>query len=135
LSAFVSSFEGGQSFNETDLSTLGIDLNYDRPLLPMLHSVLSEAPLLGNSSCPIPDWYGAMEAPGSLEVKILVFPEPTLIFLFETGAGTEVQKLASAELIRRGYVFEDDTAQWIAANGNEWDVDAWKEVEAPAARE
>jgi hypothetical protein len=130
LVAFVAAFEDGKSFNETDLATLGIDLNCQRPLLPMLHSVLSDAPLLTYSCHPLPDYYPRACATGLAQDKMAIFSDQTLLFIFETDTKSLLQKAVADELARRGWVFEEETERWISPSGNEWNVNEWKEIEA-----
>ena len=129
LLSFVSSFEEGKSFNETDLASLGLDLQCDKPLLPMLHSVLSDAPLLDKSCLPVPECYTKIETAGEPKEKIGLFTEQTLMFIFATQTRTPLQAQAAEELQKRGYVFDSDSETWRMPNGNEWSVDEWREIE------
>ena len=129
LLSFVSSFEEGKSFNETDLASLGLDLQCDKPLLPMLHSVLSDAPLLDKSCLPVPECYTKIETAGEPKEKIGLFTEQTLMFIFATQTRTPLQAQAAEELQKRGYVFDGDSETWRMPNGNEWSVDEWREIE------
>jgi hypothetical protein len=129
LSAFVSAFEDGKSYNETDLAGLGLDLECEGPLLPMLHSVLSEAPLLTNSCHPIPDYYRECPAVGSVEDKQALLTDQTLMFIFETEVRSKLQRIAAEELTKRGFSFDEETGKWFTRTGNEWSIEEWKEIE------
>jgi hypothetical protein len=126
LLSFVSSFEDGKSFNETDLATLGLDLQYNEPLLPMLHSVLSDAPLLDHSCHPIPEYYKKVKVGESPEEKIGLFSDETLLFIFSAEPQTKIQLAAAEELQKRGFTFDDETGKWITETGKEWNVYLWK---------
>jgi hypothetical protein len=127
MRSFVSGFEERKSFNETDLASLGLDLDYERPLLPLLHSVLSDAPLSSHSKMPIPECY-KVSPPGSPQDKLTSLSGETLIFIFETEARTPLQRLAAEELKRRKYVLDEDTGRWQTPKGGEWNVEEWKET-------
>jgi hypothetical protein len=129
LLSFVSSFEDGKSFNETDLATLGLDLQCDKPLLPMLHSVLSDAPLLNHSCHPIPESYKKVAVSGMPLEKVKLFSDETLMFIFATEAQTRLQSSAADELTRRGLVFDEERGRWQTQSGREWNMDLWKETE------
>ena len=132
LLSFVSSFEEGKSFNETDLASLGLDLQCDKPLLPMLHSVLSEAPLLDKSCLPVPECYTKIENAGEPREKISLFTDQTLMFIFATQTRTPLQAQAAEELQKRGFVFDVENEKWRMPNGNEWSIDEWREIETHA---
>jgi hypothetical protein len=131
LAQFVSQFEEGKSFNETDLGSLGLNLNYSGPFLPMLHSVLSSAPLLTVSCHPIPDYYLKCPSIGSMEDKQSLFTDQTLMFIFHTETGTPFQRMAAEELFRRGFQLDEYTGKWYTKNQNEWSIDEWRELEPP----
>ena len=131
LLSFISSFEETKTFNETDLASLGLDLKCEKPLLPMLHSVLSDAPLLDKSCLPIPECYTKANA-GDPQEKIGVFSDQTLVFIFETQTGTTMQTLAAEELKKRGFSFDSESGKWRIPSGNEWSVDQWREIDVDA---
>lgn len=130
LLSFVSSFEEGKSFNETDLASLGLDLQCDKPLLPMLHSVLSDVPLLDKSCLPVPECYTKIEAAGDPREQIGLFSEQTLMFIFATQTKTPLQAQAAEELQKRGFSYDADSETWHMPNGNEWSVNEWREIES-----
>ncbi|OHT11320.1 hypothetical protein TRFO_19305 [Tritrichomonas foetus] len=129
LLSFVSSFDDEKSYNETDLESLGLDLKYQEPLLPMLHSVLSDAPLLDHSKHPMPECYSKIAPAGKPQEKLSLFSPQTLLFIFYTFPRDPLQIQAAAELTRRQYTFDDDTEEWKDPDGNVWAVDQWKEQE------
>jgi hypothetical protein len=132
LSTFVSQFEDGKSFNDTDIGTLGLDLHCDKPMFPALQSILSDAPL-GERSChPIPDCYRAVVAPVRAQEKTSLFTDQTLLFIFETEPRTAMQLLAADELQRRGFVYDDATEKWRTPRSRVWDAAKWAEVEPQA---
>ncbi|KAK8833843.1 transcriptional regulator [Tritrichomonas musculus] len=127
LLSFVSTFEDEKSFNETDLEVLGLDLKCQEPLLPMLHSVLSDAPLLDHSRHPMPECYSKIQSGKPIE-KISLFSPQTLLFIFYTYPRDPLQVQAAAELIRRNWMF-DEVEGWRDQDGNTWSVDQWRESE------
>jgi CCR4-NOT transcription complex subunit 2 len=135
LLSFVTSFEDGKTFNETDLASLGLDLNYEKPIVPILHSVLSDSPLAGRSWHPIPECYAKVPAPGLPQDKISLFSEQTLMFIFDTEPRSALQNMAANELIKRGFVYDDESERWRTTEGREWSVELWKEVDAQRADE
>jgi hypothetical protein len=132
LASFVARFEDGRSFNETELAGLGLDLRYDRPILPLLHSVLSEAPLAARSWHAVPAAYRAVAPPGPPQDKLALFSEQTLLFIVETEPRTALQALAADELAKRGFAFDDDAERWRTPGRREWDTEHWREADAPA---
>jgi hypothetical protein len=128
--AFVTSFEEAKSFNETDLSSLGLDLKYQEPLLPLLHSVLSDAPLLDHSVLVSPECYSKIPMLGNPQDKLTMFSDETLMYVFYTFAKDLLQGLAADELVKRGWVYIEDTEEWRNANGLVWNVEQWKALEA-----
>lgn len=127
LLSFVSAFEDGKSFNETDLATLGLDLKCQEPLLPMLHSVLSDAPLLEHSCHPTPECYSKILPTGEPQEKISLFTDQTLLFIFYTYTNNPLQIQAADELIKRGITFDEETCEWHPGDGIVWNCDTWKE--------
>jgi hypothetical protein len=130
LASFVSQFEEGKSFNETELSGLGLDLHYDRPILPLLHSVLSEAPLAGHSWHGIPEHYREVAPSRPPQDKVALFSEQTLLFIFETEPRSPLQAMAADELARRGFVFDEEAEKWRTPNRRDWDTERWREAPA-----
>ena len=128
LLSFVSSFEDEKSFNETDLEVLGLDLKCQEPLLPMLHSVLSDAPLLDHSRHPMPECYSKIQA-GNPAEKLSLFTPKTLLFIFYTYPRDPLQIQAAAELIKRQWVFDEENEEWRDQDGNPWSVDQWRELD------
>ncbi|EAY10249.1 hypothetical protein TVAG_046710 [Trichomonas vaginalis G3] len=129
LLSFVTSFKDEKSFNETDLYSLGLNLNKEEPLLPMLHSVLSDAPLLNNSCYPMPKSYAALERSENPIEKINLFSDSILLFIFYTQSQTDMQTAASNELIRRGFQYDEEKCTWSNSEGAEWDINQWKFAE------
>ncbi|KAH0786482.1 NOT2/NOT3/NOT5 domain-containing protein [Histomonas meleagridis] len=129
LNSFVMSFDYGKTFNETDLSTLGLDLKCQEPLLPMLHSVLSDAPLLDHSCYPIPECYAKVSPAGKPEEKISLFSDQTLLFIFYTHPNSELQEKAANKLIKKGYKYSPENEEWTTPDGYQWNLEQWKEVE------
>jgi hypothetical protein len=127
--AFVSSFEESKSFNETDLGTLGLDLKYQEPLLPLLHSVLSDAPLLDHSVLVSPECYSKIPAIGSPQDKFTMFSDETLLYIFYTCVRDALQGLAADELVKRGWCYNDDTEEWRNGGGLVWNVEHWRALE------
>lgn len=129
LLAFAQSANDGKDFNSTDLNNLGLNLSKEEPLLPMLHSVLSDAPLLNNSSYPMPKSYVAIEKAENPADKTGLFSDSILLFIFYTQVGTEAQQSAYTELTKRGYSFDEEKCSWSNTEGAEWDVNQWKFAE------
>lgn len=127
LNSFVSSFEYGKTFNETDLSTLGLDLKCQEPFLPMLHSVLSDAPLLERSCYPIPECYSNISPTGAPEEKMSLFSEQTLLFIFYTNQS--LQEKAANELEKKGYTYSQENEEWRTPEGYKWSVEQWKVID------
>lgn len=127
LNSFVSSFEYGKTFNETDLSTLGLDLKCQEPFLPMLHSVLSDAPLLERSCHPIPECYSNISPTGTPEDKISQFSDQTLLFIFYTNQS--LQEKAANELEKKGYTYSQENEEWKTPEGYKWSVEQWKVID------
>lgn len=127
LLSFVSAFEDTRTFNETDLASLGLDLKCSEPLLPMLHSVLSDAPLLEHSCHPTPECYTKILPTGEPQDKISLFTPQTLFFIFYTYTNNPLQILAADELTKRGYTFDEETCEWHSDPGLVWNCDTWKE--------
>jgi hypothetical protein len=98
-------------------------------MLPMLHSVLSDAPLAGHSFYPIPECYRDVVRPGGAQEKIAIFTDQTLLFIFETEPRTVMQALVAEELEKRGFVYDEDVEKWRTPSGKEWDPGRWKEIE------
>ena len=129
LLSFISSFEDQSTFNETDLTSLGLDLKCQEPLLPLLHSVLSEAPLLDRSRHPIPDCYSKLTQVGKPQEKLSLFSDQTLLFIFYTYPRDQLQIQAANELKNREYVYDAETERWKNHKGCAWSVDQWKELD------
>lgn len=127
--SFVQSFKEERSFNETDLNALGLNLNKEEPLLPMLHSVLSDAPLLNNSCYPMPKSYTAFAKTEDPTESIQMFSAPILLFIFYTQMHTEMQTAASNELMKRGFSYDEEKGSWSNPEGAEWDINQWKFAE------
>lgn len=125
LLSFVSTFEDEKSFNETDLEVLGLDLKCQEPLLPMLHSVLSDAPLLDHSRHPMPECYSKIQC-GKPSDKLSLFTPQTLLFIFYTYPRDPLQTQAATELQRRQWKYDQDTDKWNDQDGNPWSVDQWE---------
>lgn len=128
LLSFVSTFEDEKSFNETDLEVLGLDLKCQEPLLPMLHSVLSDAPLLDHSRHPMPECYSKIQC-GDPSDKLSLFSSQTLLFIFYTYPHDPLQNQAATELQRRQWQFNEETEEWKDQDENVWSVDKWRESE------
>lgn len=129
LLSFVSSFEDEKSFNETDLEGLGLDLKCQEPLLPMLHSVLSNAPLLDHSRYPTPECYSKIQQNDKASDKISLFPPQTLLFIFYTYPRDPLQIQAAQELIDRKWIYDEELEEWRDPDRNVWSVDQWKAIE------
>lgn len=129
LLSFVSTFEDEKSFNETDLEVLGLDLKCQEPLLPMLHSVLSNAPLLDHSKYPTPESYSSVNQPGNPIEKVALFPPATLLFIFYTCPHDPLQVQAAQELLRRQWTYDDENEEWRDPDGNPWSISQWKKTE------
>lgn len=80
LQSFISSFEEEKSSNETDIEVLGLDLKCQEPLLPILHSVLSDAPLHDNSRHPTPESYSKIQLRSKNPAEKLSLFSPKLFF-------------------------------------------------------
>ena len=130
LLSYVSSAKEGKSFNDTDLNSLGIDLNEKEPMLPMLHSVLSDAPLSSHSVYPTPSSYSSLSTNEDPTEKMNLFSIQILFFIFYTQVKTDMQVAAAEELIKRGYSYDEDKGTWSNTDGSEWDVNQWKLIEA-----
>lgn len=130
LLSFITSFEDEKSFNETDLEVLGLDLKCKEPLLPMLHSVLSDAPLLDHSKHPIPECYSKIQlGSGNPAERLSLFSPKTLLFIFYTYPHDPLQIQAASELNKRQWTFDEENEEWIDKNGNHWSVDQWRELD------
>ena len=125
LQAFVSEFQQTTSFNETDLTQLGIDVNSTQPLLPNLQSVMSAIPLGMKSSYQAPQWYKSIPQEPDIKQRISLFGTQTLFFIFY-GCGKKESRLAALELQRRGYTYNSETNEWSSPNGSVWDMSQWK---------
>lgn len=128
LHSFVSTFEEEKSFNETNLEVLGLDLKCHKPLLPMLHSVLSDAPLLDHSQHPMPECYSKIQC-GEPSDKLSLFSSQTLLFIFYTYPCDPLQSQAASELQRRQWQFDEELEEWKDQDGNTWSADKWREFE------
>ena len=128
LLSFISSFEDEKSFNETDLEVLGLDLEYKKPILPMLHSVFSDAPLLDHSKHPMPECYSKIQS-GNPAEKLSLFSSKTLLFIFYTYPHDPLQIQAAAELTKRQWSFDEENEVWNDQDGNPWSVDQWRELD------
>jgi len=130
LLSFVTSFQDSQSYNETDLFSLGLDLKREEPLLPLLHSVLSDAPLLNHSCYNIPESY-PKDPPKVGQLGMMgLYSDQTLLFIFYTKPQNELQTAAAGELNSRGYTYDSERRVWSNKDQSEWDVDQWKFVES-----
>lgn len=132
LLSFVTQFEEDKSFNETDLGDLGLDLKCQEPLLPMLHSILSDAPLLDKSVLPMPDCYRKIPSLEKPQEKMNMFSKETLMFIFYSMPKTPLQAQAAEELVKHGYTFDEEAGVWKTSNGMIWSVEQWKEVPGQA---
>ena len=129
LLSYVTSFKDEKSFNETDLFSLGINMKEKEPMLPMLHSVLSDAPLSSHSVYPTPKSYADLSTNEDPVAKIGLFKDQILFFIFYTQPKTEMQAAAYKELEDRGYSYDEDKGIWLNSDGAEWDVNQWKLIE------
>lgn len=130
LLSFISSFEEEKSFNETALEDLGLDLKCREPLLPMLHSVLSDMPLLDHSRHPIPECYSKIQLGSDNPAKKLsLFSPKTLLFIFYTYPHDPLQIQAATELTKRKWLFDEENEEWIDQNGDHWSVEKWMELD------
>lgn len=125
LQAFISEFEETPSYNETDLTELGIDVSTTQPILPNLQSIFSEIPLGSKSSYKTIEAYNEIKQEPDLKGRISLFTTPTLLFIFYSGKKKETN-LAAAELQRRGCVYNHEKNEWTTQNGSLWDVTNWK---------
>ena len=126
LLSYVAAAKEGKSFNDTDLNSLGIDLNEKEPMLPMLHSVLSDAPLSSHSVYPTPSSYSSLSTNEDPTEKMNLFSDQILFFIFYTQVKSDMQVAAANELIRRAFTYDEDKGTWSNSEGYEWDVNQWK---------
>jgi hypothetical protein len=117
------------------LSSLGLDLQYERPILPFLHSILSEAPLAGRSSHRIPQHFREIVPPGTPQERLARFTAETLLFIFETEPRSGLQAAVADELGKRGYVYDEETERWRTPRGQEWDTGKWVEIQPQGVNE
>lgn len=122
LLSFVSAFKGEKSFNETDLEALGLDLKCQEPLLPMLHSVLSDSPLLDHSRHHMPECYSKIQF-GNPSEKLSLFTPNTLLFIFYTYPHDPLQSQAAKELQRRQWQYDEEKEEWKDPDNNTWPAD------------
>ena len=128
LAQFVTSFQDQTDFNETDLSKLGINLDTEEPILPHLHSVFSDAPLLFSTHIP-PNSYKDFPTP-SFDMNS--FDKETLFLIFYTQP--QQQSLAANELISKyHFTWDENNLVWKTGNDTIWDVTTWKEIPNPKA--
>lgn len=126
LNSFVSTFLHKPDFNETNLSSLGIDLETDQPLLPLIHSMLSDYPMFQNSRMEFPKSYKNIQPPPS--DKMWSLTEETLLLIFFTQPGPQ-QAQAANELINKfHYTWDNEHSVWKLPTGATWDVDKWMQI-------
>ena len=125
LHSFVTSFEDQTDFNETDLSKLGINLDTEQPILPNLHSVFSDAPLLFATN--IPNSYKDCIPPA---VEMSYFDKETLFLIFYTQP--QYQNSVANELTNKfHFTWDEEHSVWKTSNDTIWDVSSWKEIPNP----
>ena len=129
LQSFISQYEEQQSYNETDLTQLGVDTTSTQPLLPSLQTVLSDLPMGMKSSIQTPQWYKDVKQSPDLKQVISLFGTQTLFFIFYACSKKEMN-LAANELKKRGYTYIPETNQWRSPNGSVWNISNWKLEEA-----
>lgn len=122
LETVADKFENEVTFNETDINSLGIDLNSEDALLPNLKSIVSELPLGGLSAYKIPKSFN-FDSPKSLEPFKKFASTETLLFIFYSQPRTKNQIDAANALLSKGFTFDKF---WKDQDGKYFNPELWK---------
>ena len=122
-------FSHQKTFNETNLFSLGIDLNSTAPLLPKLKSIISELPFGEETEYEIPEFYEEIENQHESEdMFISKASDECLMFIFYSKPRTKSQLKAARELEKREFSFIDQ--KWRNRGGAAFNQNKWMFEEA-----
>lgn len=124
LENVVTEYENECTFNETDITSLGIDFESDKPILPYLKSIVSDLPFGSSTTYRIPASFN-FKQPQSLNPFIKFASDETLLYIFYSQPRSQQQVDAANELKSRNYTFNQF---WENKEGVIFDPQSWKFV-------